>query len=63
LTEKKYVFREKAEDLFLEIELVIKEMPAQTTLCKIRHGVIAPQRDQLAGQLVSGLLSYFEAHR
>jgi hypothetical protein len=62
-TEKKYVFREKAADLFLEMEFVIKEMPAQNTLCKIRHGVIAPQRDQLAGQILSGLLSYFESHK
>jgi hypothetical protein len=62
-TEKKYIFREKAADLFLEMEFVMKEMPAQNTICKIRHGVIASQRDQLAGQLVSGLLSYFEAHK
>lgn len=62
-TEKKYVFREKAADLFLEMEFVMKEMPAQNTICKIRHGVIASQSDQLAGQLVSGLLSYFEAHK
>jgi len=61
--EKKYIIREKAADLFLEMEFVIKEMPAQNTLCKIRHGVIASQRDQLAGQLLSGLLSYFEAHK
>ena len=62
-TEKKYVFREKAADLFLEMEFVIKEMPAQNTLCKIRHGVIASQSDQLAGQLLSGLLSYLDAHK
>lgn len=61
--EKKYIFREKAADLFLEMEFVIKEMPAQNTLCKIRHGVIASQSDQLAGQLVSGLLSYLDAHK
>jgi len=61
--EKKYIFREKAADLFLEMEFVIKEMPAQNTLCKIRHGVIASKSDQLAGQLLSGLLSYFEAHK
>lgn len=63
ITEKKYIFREKAADLFLEMELVMKELPAQNTVCKIRHGVIASQSDQLAGQLVSGLLSYFEAHK
>lgn len=62
-TEKKYVFREKAADLFLEMEVVMKEMPSQTTLCKLRHGVVASQPDQLAGPLVSGLLSYFEAHK
>ena len=62
-TEKKYIFREKAADLFLEMEFVMKEMPAENTICKIRHGVIASQSDQLAGQLVSGLLSYFEAHK
>jgi hypothetical protein len=62
-TEKKYLFREKAADLFLEMEFVIKEMPSQNTLCKIRHGTVASKSDQLTGQLISGLLSYFETHR
>jgi len=61
--EKKYIFREKAADLFLEMEFVIKEMPSQNTLCKIRHGVIVSQSDQLAAQLASGLLSYLDAHK
>jgi hypothetical protein len=45
------------------MEFVMKEMPAQNTICKIRHGVVASQSDQLAGRLVSGLLSYLESHK
>lgn len=61
--EKKFIFREKAADLFLEMEFVFREIPARNTLCKIRHGVIASKSDQLAGQLLSGLLVYFEANK
>lgn len=56
--EKKFIFREKAADFYLEMEFVFKEIPSQKTLCKIRHGVIASRSDQLAGQFLSGLLSY-----
>lgn len=61
--EKKFIFREKAADLFLEMEFVFKDIPARNILCKVRHGVIAAESDQLAGQLLSGLLSYLDTHK
>jgi len=56
-------FREDGNDFLLEAEFIIKEMPTQNTLCKIRHGVTALQSDQLASLLVSGLARYFDAHK
>ena len=56
-------FREDEKDFLLEAEFIIKEVPTQNTLCKIRHGVTALQSDQLASLLLSGLARYFDAHK
>jgi len=61
--ENRNPLREKEEDYAIQFELVIKEMPAQTPLCKIRHGVTSFQKDQLASKLLSGLLSYCTTHK
>lgn len=62
-SDKVNVFRGEEIDFFLEAEFIVKEVPSQNILCKVRHGVTASQSDQLAGLLISGLARYFEAHK
>lgn len=61
--EKISIFAEDRQDFLLEAEFIIQERPTRNILCKIRHGVTASEREQLASLFLSGLTRYFEAHR
>ena len=54
-------FDEDKNDLFLQLELVIKDASTQRILCKVRHGAVAAKVNSLLKQTISGLTGYFES--
>jgi hypothetical protein len=56
-------FYEKVDDLFLELELVLREKTTNETVCKIRHGTTGPEVDIIVEQTLVDLIRYFERHK
>ncbi len=56
-------FYEKEDDLFIELELVMREKNTQETICKIRHGVTGTDINIITDQIRADLIRYFEAHK
>ena len=56
-------YEKKDTDLFLELELVLVEKTTQEIVCKIRHGVIGPEINIIAEQVLADLIAYFDLHK
>lgn len=56
-------FYEKEDDLFLELELVLREKNTQETVWKIRHGATGDEVDTIAEQVLADLIRYFDTHK
>lgn len=56
-------FYEKVDDLFLEIELVMKEKNTGDTVCKISHGAVGSEANVIVEQVKADLIKYFDAHK
>lgn len=54
---------EEQDDLFLELELVIREKTTHDAICKIRHGAVGSEVDIIVEQVLAGLIRYFESHK
>ena len=56
-------FYENVDDLFLELELVIREKTTHDTICKIRHGAVGSEVDIIVEQVLADLIRYFGSHK
>ena len=57
------LFDEDKRDFMMEVEVVIKETATNTTVCKIRHGVVATEIALLPELILAGITSYFSVYR
>jgi len=56
-------FYEKIDDLFLEVELVLREKITHDTVCKIIHGAMGSEVDIIVEQVLADLIRYFGSHK